>query len=586
MRIMGKNMFRDSPAKPFPLLPLLLVGLSIHGEDLPPMAQWVPADAPLMVEVSEPMALLGPLLSPEFGKSVTAALGNGNPNLKQLQAIVAALESQLGTDWRTGLRRLAGKRVSLCVGASGATLLAVDGEDEKLLGELNRVIWQFAAADAERQDRQGTVTSDDYRGVKTWTIGTNEVHALLGPRLVLGNHTSFLHKVLDLRAGAGEPNLASSSVFKAAREAMGKDSVASAFVNLKMLRETPGLKKALEEDGDPLTALLLADTKAALRNASWLALGVYVSGGELILRTYTDGAAPESSKWASFSTPREGGAGLLPPLTVPGTIASLSLYRDLHSFYSAKNALFPERTSGLIFFENMMGIFFSGIDLTEGVLSEVRPDVRVVVAKPQYDPAIGTPATQVPAFAVVLRLKEPQRFGETVEEAWQKAIGLANFTRGQKALPGLIIDKASKDGFKYTISYYRPPADKSSSTIDARYNFRPSLARPGDYVILSSTDALARDLIEAVNKSGSAPAKISQTANSLMEIEGPALSAILEANREQMVRKSMVDKGNSREKAEADTGILLAALGHLDHATLTLCRDGGRPQAQLEIRFK
>ena len=233
-----------------------------------------------------------------------------------------------------------------------------------------------------------------------------------------------------------------------------------------------------------------------------------------------------------------------------------------------------------------MGIFFSGIDLTEGVLSEVRPDVRVVVAKQQYDPAIGTPATQVPAFAVVLRLKDPQHFGEIVEEAWQKAIGLANFTRGQKALPGLIIDKASQDGMKYTISYYRPPTDRSSGTVDLRYNFRPSLSRPGDYVILSSTDALARDLMDAVKQAPSTPAEASSGANSLMEIEGPALSAILEANRENMVRKNMVDKGDPREKAENDIGVLLAALGHLDHASLTLRRDAGRPQAQLEIRFK
>jgi hypothetical protein len=585
---MSKNMFPNALAKPASLVSLLVVAFSIHGEGLPPVPQWIPANTPIMVEVSEPLALMGPLLSPEFSKSVIAVLENGKPNpkLQQFQAVVASVELQLGTDWRTGLRRLAGQGLSFCVGPSGATLLAVDGEDEKLLSKLNGIIWQFAASEADKQKQAETSASREYRGAKTWTIGTNEVHALLGPRLVLGNRMSFLKKVLDLRAGAGGKPLASSALFKAAREAVGKDAVASIFLNLQTLRETPGLKKALEEDGNPVTALLLTDTKAALRTASWLAVGVYVSGDKLVLKTYTDGAAPESSKWASFSTPQAAGGGLLPPLTVPGMIASLSLYRDLHSFYAAKNDLFAERTSGLIFFENMMGIFFSGIDLTEGVLSEVRPDVRVVVAKQQYDPAVGTPATQVPAFAAVLRLKEPQRFGETVEEAWQKAIGLVNFTRGQQALPGLIIDKENQNGVKYTLSYYRPPAGKSAGTIDARYNYRPSLARPGDYVILSSTDALARDLIDAVSKAPSTLANASQAVNSLLEIEGPALSAILEANREHMVRKSMVDKGNSREKAESDTQMLLAALGHVEHATLTLRREAGRPQAQLELRFK
>jgi hypothetical protein len=540
-----------------------------------------------MLEVTKPMALLGPLLTPEFSQSVAAALESGKPNpqLQQFQAVVSTLEQQLGTDWRTGLRRLAGKGLSFSLGPAGETLLVADGEDESLLSKLNDIIWTFASSGVD-QEGQPKAATRDYRGVKTWTIGTNEVHTLLGPRLMLGNRPSFLHQVLDLRAEAGGKTLASSALFKAARDAVGKEAVAAAFLNLQTLRRAPGLKKALEDDGNPLTALLLTDSKAALRSASWLALGVYVNGEKLILRTYTDGAAPESSKWASFSTPPDAGASLLPPFTVPGQIASLSLHRDLHAFYAAKDALFPERTSGLIFFENMMGIFFSGIDLTEGVLGEVRPDVRVVVARQQYDAAIGTPATQVPAFAVVLRLKDAQRFGETVEEAWQKAIGLANFTRGQQALPGLIIDKESQNGIKYTISYYRSPADKSSGTIDTRYNFRPSLARPGDYLILSSTDALARDLIDATRKAPSAPSTTASTVNSLVEIEGPALAAIFQANREQMVRKNMVDKGSSREKAESDIQVLLAALGHLDHATLTLRRDAGRPQAQLEIRFK
>ena len=68
-----------------------------------------------------------------------------------------------------------------------------------------------------------------------------------------------------------------------------------------------------------------------------------------------------------------------------GRSPSLSFYRDLHKFYAAKDKLFPERTSGLIFFENMMGIFFTGRDLTDEVLAETTPEVRFVVAEQQYD---------------------------------------------------------------------------------------------------------------------------------------------------------------------------------------------------------
>ena len=56
--------------------------------------------------------------------------------------------------------------------------------------------------------------------------------------------------------------------------------------------------------------------------------------------------------------------------------------------FPSKDELFPERTSGLIFFENMMGIFFTGRDLTEEVLAETGSDIRVVVAEQQYDPQV------------------------------------------------------------------------------------------------------------------------------------------------------------------------------------------------------
>jgi hypothetical protein len=68
------------------------------------------------------------------------------------------------------------------------------------------------------------------------------------------------------------------------------------------------------------------------------------------------------------------------------------------------------------------------------VLAELGPKIRLVVAQQAYDEANGVPATQFPAVAAVLRMqKDPQEFSIVMEEAWQKAIGLVNFTRGQQA---------------------------------------------------------------------------------------------------------------------------------------------------------
>jgi len=569
-------------------LPVTVVQPAGSTEGLPPASQWVGENAAVVFEAPEPMALLEPLLGPDLAKAFTSLSGNTEPNLKlqELQGLVAYLELQLGTDWRTGLRRLLGGALALAVEPGGSALLSVDAKDEKLLQRLEEVVRQFVASQAAAQGRPEQVASRLYRGATAWTLATNETHAIVGNRLLLANRPAMLDRALDRRAEPGGEGTGSAPLYQAAKRAVGKDALAMLFLNLQQLRLAPKVKEALAEDANPLGTLLLADTKEALRQANWLALGIYLHEGKLVLKTFTDGRVPPGSKALAFANPRNPDEGLLPRLEIPGGIACLSLHRDLTSFYAAKDELFPERTSGLVFFENMMGIFFSGIELTEGVLGQTQPDIRVVVAAQRYDTAIGTPADQVPAFAAVLRLRHPQAFGEIVEEAWQKAVGLANFTRGQQALPGLIIDRASHRGVKYTLSYYRPPSAKDKAAIDSRYNYRPSLARPGDYLIISSTDGLAEDLIDAVQKEAASPPKPSQAAHSSLEVDGAQLHALLVANREPMIRKNMVDKGNTRQQAETETGFFLTALGCVDRAVLTLARENAHPQATLELRLK
>ena len=194
----------------------------------------------------------------------------------------------------------------------------------------------------------------------------------------------------------------------------------------------------------------------------------------LRLRATVDGKTTARNGIAAFAWPQAAGDGALPNLRVPRRIAAGSLYRDLHAFYAAKDNLFPERTSGLIFFENMMGIFFTGRDLTEEVLSETRPEVRFVVAEQQYDPAIGTPQVQLPALAVVFRLRHPEQAAEMTEEAWQKAIGLVNFTRGQKAEPGLILDRESYAGIRFTVGHFSAVGQKGKTDLPTRFNTQPS----------------------------------------------------------------------------------------------------------------
>jgi hypothetical protein len=354
---------------------------------------------------------------------------------------------------------------------------------------------------------------------------------------------------------------------------------------MSVLKQLPDFQRGLTQDDNPMTRLLFAPLLASINDATWLAAGITVGAETVDVDLQADRSASAETKPHAFALPQQAGQGAMPHLVVPGQIAGISLYRDLHQFYAAKDQLFPDRTSGLIFFENMMGIFFSGKDLTNDVLAQTLPDIRVVVAEQKYDEKTGTPALQFPAFAVIVQLRDPERFAPVIEEAWQKAIGLVNFTRGQQALPGLIIKSADYAGTEYTTSYFSVADEANKDGTDVRFNFRPAFAVAGDRLILSSTDPLARDLIDALRQEREQAAAPVDGQHSLVTVKSAPLTSVLEANREALIRQNMVEHGVSREEAEQSVGGLFTALKYLTDLEVAAGTRDDRSELTIRLQY-
>lgn len=554
---------------------------------LPPASEWLPENTVLALEVAKPEAILDVLLDPKMVDRVTSLpqyhKAAEHKDFMQMRQAVAFLEVALGTNWQTALRKLTGGGITLAVAPKDHVLLVVDSQDAKMLQKLHEVLLGFAKGEAEKQGKPESVNSADYRGVTGWTFAKNESHAIVGNRLLMANRPETLKAAIDLRAEPDKPSLANSPAYQAAKKAAGT-AAASLFVNLDAVKRLPQVDKALSVHTNPMAALLFGDIIEALRGSSWLAMGLSVDGKSFGLQATVDGKPAVGSEAAAFAWPTQAGDGAFPCFSVPRSIASFSVYRDLHAFYAAKDKLFPERTSGLILFENMMGIFFTGRDLTSEVLAETRPEFRFVVAQQNFDPALGTPQLQLPAFAAIFRLKHADKFAEIAEEAWQKAIGLVSFTRGQKAQQGLIISHATHAGNPYSLAHFSAPANKDKTGLDAIYNFRPALARVGDFLVLSSTDGLAKDLIDALKKELAEQVKAVAASHSMLEIDAAQLASILQANRKNLVRQNMVEKGNTQEQAEGEADIIVTLLKSLGRASLQVGSKNGQTQATLKLK--
>ena len=565
---------------------------TVAVQTLPPAIQWIPQDAVISLELSQPKALLELLTGEKATAAITALpvykKQAATPKFKEFLNLINFLEITLDTNWRTALAKLTGGGITFAICPEDTVILIVDAEDEEMLQKLHEMLLNMARSEAEKKEQPNQVasTETEYEGVTAWTFNGEESHTIIGKRLIFSNHPEGLKAVLELRAKNGGKNLTSKAAYQAAKRAAGPDSVAAVFADLLILKNIPDIAGLLEQSsGNPLAALTLAGIVEALRDSSWLALGLDVEESKLILRASVDGKTAASTSSVAFAIPNKSDEGILPNLSVPRGIAALSLYRDLHGFYAAKDDLFPERTSGLIFFENMMGIFFSGRDLTNEVLIETKPEIRLVVAEQEYDPAIGTPQVKFPAFAIIFRLRHPEQFNEVMEEAWQKAVGLINFTRGQQALPGLIIDRPYQGKTKYTVAYFSTSSIEDKTNLEPRFNIRPALAMPGEYLVLSSTDGLAQDLIDALHQETEQMPKPITGIHSLVELEGGQLASILKANRKTLVSQNMVNKGSTQEQAEANIDMLVSLAKFLDLAKLNIGVHDSLTRADLEIKL-
>ncbi len=552
----------------------------------PPVEHWIPDEAVLTVELARPQVVFDLLRDEAVLEFITGLPAweewTRSKDFGELRNLVRYLETMLEVDWRTGLERLTGGGLTLAAGPQGEVLLIVEARDEELLAHLHEFAVDIARSQA---GRAGGVTSERRGPAEVWSFNGKEAHAIVGNRFLVSNRRGALDAALELVEGTGKGSLATTASYREAREAARADAVVRFYADLVALKENPKLASALSgARSNPMAALLFADLTEALRGSSFLSATLAVEGPKLTLCVDVDGQAAGAESAAAFAVPAAG-AGPLPNLDVPGRIGAATFHRDLHRFYAAKDELFPERSSSLIFFENMMGIFFTGRDLTDEVFAATRPDVRLLVAEQRYDAEIGTPEVQIPAFAAVIGLRDVAADGEVFEEAWQKALGLFNFTRGQKALPGLIIRSATRGDTDYTVAYFSARGIEDRTKLHERYNFRPTLAMPGDFLVLSSSEGLARDLIDALGRERAGSGAPLAGVGGVLEIDGGRLAAILEENLDSLVRSNMVNEGNTREAAQAEIGVLLTIARLVDSVSLSVGTDGTGTRALLEAQL-
>lgn len=561
-----------------------LVGNAGLASDVSELAGLVPKDAVIALVVREPGKLVEEWEKSPIRQSLRAnpafQQALKNPGMQQAETLIGLIELQTKSDRFALLKKITGRGIVVGVMPKDRVVIAIEAEDAEVLRQVHEFILGLAKLDAVNKNEPDRVRSADYRGVTGWTFGGDEFHAIIGNRLILSNKAELIKEVVDLALDQPPETLKSNPRFMAAMQVVKQKNV-SLFLDLDVLRQLPELKSGLAQSKEPIPVLLLGGAVAALEKAPWMALGIDIEQNRLS-GTLRLGEISEWPSALSFAVAPPDD-GILPPLEVPNLLASMSWYRNLRDFYAQKNELFPERTSGLIFFENMMGIFFTGRNFTEEVLAELEPHIRLVVAAQQFAPEVGTPTVQLPAVALVFRMKNPEKFAPVVEEGFQKALGLINFVRGQDAKPGLILDRPEYHGVKYTLAYFSAANEPDRSRLDIRFNFSPVLACRGRDLILASAEPLAKDILDALAKEEGATAV--KTVTGQIRVVGDQIARLLQLNLEALVTQNMAEKGHGRQEAQAEITQLIQILQMFNRLDIKESLTGGQSQIDIGLEW-
>jgi hypothetical protein len=571
---------------------------------------WIAADAVLCLEIPHPDRLIERLTDPRILDYAQGLAQYRNAiqskNFRELSSVVKLIAAQLDTTWDQGLKDLTGGGIVLAVEAEKAqeprVYLIISPKNEALLQRANQALLKLVRGDAAGKGKPDPIKTTEHGGVTVFAANDNPVpgYAILRGRLVVSNSIKNLSTLIDRVISSGTANGAKAATpaaaakfadcaeWKTLRAKGSDDDSARGFARLDRLRTLDPGRFAPQDKPDTGITLLFRSWYELLKRAPSMAASIRWSESELAAALELPlGKQGHLAIVKGYVPPAgEGAAGLIQP---PGTIASLSLWRDWATIWESRLDLFsPEVAQNLAQFDTFAGQFFGGREFGADVLGALAPHWRLVISQQDFDTMKPPPDVKLPAFAIVAEIDDPEGdFGQKLKTAYQTFVGLTNIEATQQKAAPLELGSEEVDGITLATARYVLPqgAAAENMTPQRRYNFSPSAAQVGKHFIVSSSRGLARSLIKELKGKKAATGPTAASRSTLaVEADGRQLARILELNRDRLAMQTMLERGETKEKAQAQVDGLLAFVRYLGHGRLSI--EDGPSTSRLELKFQ
>ena len=567
------------------------VAQALAMEPEPDAAALFPQTTVLYGEVSRPAEILSAILShPLRSKLESSASFRDATQTQPYRDFLTArkvFEIQMGMDWPEAVKAMTegGVFAGFDAATNGVALL-VKGRDAATMEQFRTRLLEMTRLGQPAEKRQ----QSEYRGIAAYKL-ENGGAAVVGKWLVVVNRPelgkAILDRLLDAGVSSGEAtgeSLAASAEFQSARMARRPAAALWAFADLNAVRKDDHARKQLTSPAvNPLAELLAGGIQSILQHAASLTAEFTMGEDALQLSV----RSPWNAKWipeqrAWYFGSEQSQAPALPD--VKHALLTSGTWRDVSAMWLRSDDLFDENMQDqLASADNTLTTLFAGKDFGEDILASFQPEIGLIVTRQDFSRVSPRPTIRLPAFALILQLRDPDRMTRELRRTFQSIIGFFNVVGAMEGRPQLEMDIEKFSGAELISSVYlAEPGEESSEDAEIYYNFSPSAGFSGSQFVLSSTRELAREILQA----DPVAAQPSGRPNSYLRLSAPVLRQVLEDNRDHLISQNMLEQGHAQDEASAQVSLLLGIVDWFEGAEVRLERTEDALRLQLDVSLR
>jgi hypothetical protein len=568
------------------LASLILVP-TLHAEQPPDPLRLLPPETDLFLKLEQPRKLFESITQHPLFKQLQALdavrEAYDSTNARRFYQLLAYFEKQLGAGREELLDRLAGGGAVLGIKIGqeqGPVLLVVQGRDEQLMQRFFKLGLDLLEQELARQEAKTVLQRDRYRGLEVVHAGKEFHAALAGSALVMSNVDKGVQKALDLHLDGGKKSLAALPTVAEGHKLVGSEARLWLWLNLETVRGFPQAKEvfASPRNNGQLTVLFGGILDIAGR-APFLGAGLYAKPSEFALSFRMPRGREGMPTEIVTHVPPPGQAGSRPVLEPKGVLYSSSYYLDISKFWEYRAKLFnKEVRQSFEDLDKKATPFLAGGQLNK-LLAQVGPYQRVVAVLQSHSGYKVSPKQLIPAFAVVLEMREPESFSKRID-----AIARAGALLATTQVKLKLVEE--KHG-PYKLVGYRFAEDAAfkPDTTNFRFNFSPCFVAVGNQFAVCSTLELGREMVDLLDhEAKTGPAALGSPATACTQLYARGGTELLEAFKDRLFTQVMLDQPLPPERASQQVQTFLDWVRRL--GILQLESNYGERDFRYDVRLK